>query len=122
MPDGIESDLRDLLSKVMSKFQQLTEELHRMKVDGGEPAPRTPREHAQRVLALLYSLDRELQYFRNGSNEEREQLRRFVNGQDVGYITSLLKALYDEDKFQSWQLFANYQMVSGGNGKRGEKQ
>jgi hypothetical protein len=119
MPDRAESELRHLLDKVMLKFQQLTEEMHRMRIEEEEPAPMTPREHAQNVLALLYSLDRELQYFRNSSSTGRDQLRRFVNGQDVGYITSLLRALYDEDKFQSWQLFSNYQMVSKGNGGRG---
>jgi hypothetical protein len=121
MPEGIESDLKDLLNKVVSKFQQLTEEIHRMKNDGGEPSPKTPREHAEKVLALLFSLDRELQYFRDASSAERDYLRRVVHGQDVGYITSLLRALYDEDKFQSWQLFANYQMVSGGSGRRGDR-
>jgi hypothetical protein len=117
MAEGTEVELKDLINKVLSKFQQLTEEIHRMK-DGGEKAARTPSEHAERVLALLYSLDRELQYFRNASVADRDYLRRIVHGQDVGYITSLLRALYDEDKFQSWQLFANYQMVSRGGDQR----
>jgi len=117
MAEGTEAELKNLLAKVLSKFQQLTEEIHRMK-DGGEKAARTPPEHAERVLALLYSLDRELQYFRDASSADRDYLRRIVHGQDVGYITSLLRALYDEDKFQSWQLFANYQMVSRGGDQK----
>jgi hypothetical protein len=120
MAEDTEAELKNLINKVLSKFQQLTEEIHRMK-DGGEKAARTPSEHAERVLALLYSLDRELQYFRGASVADRDHLRRIVNGQDVGYITSLLRALYDEDKFQSWQLFANYQMVSRESNKDGDQ-
>jgi len=116
---GDETEVRDLLDKIEAKFQQLTEEVRKVQLDRGHSTPRTPREHADKLLELLYSLDRELQYFRNGSPSDREQLRRVVHGQDVGYITSLLKALYDEDKFQSWQLFANYQMVSRGEAGRG---
>ena len=54
------------------------------------------------VHSLLYILNDQLSLFRDGSAQDRQRLRSHLNGPDVGYITTLLRAVLDEDKFQSW--------------------
>ena len=123
LPDSVESSQNDaqvpaqdemvkLLSQVMEKLQEDLAQRQGSRLVGAGFEPRSAVDHAQKVLSLLLSLDRELQFFRHASPVDRNVLRQTVRGQDVGYITSLLKAMYDEDKFQSWQLLASYQMIS----------
>jgi len=106
-------DIRRLLLRLLQELKGLESAPERVGRPASPTQPVSARGHAQKTLSLLHSLDRELSYFRDASKTEREVLRRIVHGQDVGYITSLLRALYDEDKFESWQLFATYRMRSG---------
>lgn len=60
---------------------------------------------AEKVEAIedsLYILSDELEFFKQGSANSREILRQRLSGPDVGYVTTLLKALFDEEKFQNW--------------------
>jgi hypothetical protein len=56
------------------------------------------------VRALMAALEP----FKKGTAEDRALLRRTVAARDVGYLTSLLKAMYDEDQFQTWVYFTHY--------------
>jgi transcriptional regulator with XRE-family HTH domain len=69
-------------------------------------------ERAARVKKLLVMLADELEFFKQNSESTRETFQRVVPGEDVGYITTLLRALYDEDQFQRWLLFSKYKMKS----------
>lgn len=69
-------------------------------------------ERATRVKKLLVMLADELEFFKQNSESTRETFRRVVPGEDVGYITTLLRALYNEDQFQRWLLFSKYKMKS----------
>ena len=64
----------------------------------------------QAVEDILYALNDELQFFKEGSPHSRGILRRRLSGGDVGYITTLLKALFDEEKFQNWLAMTTYEM------------
>lgn len=73
----------------------------------------TGKERAAReVLMALHRLLAELDFFKRGSAEDRALLRRFLPARDVGYLTTLLKAMYDEDQFQAWVYFTDYEPVS----------
>jgi len=65
---------------------------------------------ARRIMQMLLTLSKELEFFKQCSENERDLFKKIVPGQDVGYVTTLLRALYDEDKFQRWLLFSNYEM------------
>jgi len=65
---------------------------------------------ARAVIRLLISLSNELEFFKSCAEDERRIFKKTVPGQDVGYITTLLRALYDEDKFQKWLFFSTYTM------------
>lgn len=66
---------------------------------------------ATQIQKLLTTLSSELEFFKNGSREAREILRKRVSGREVGYITSLLRALYDEDKFERWMALSAGRIV-----------
>ena len=55
-----------------------------------------------KVKYLLLFLEEELGWFRDGSRETRDILREELAPGDIGYISSLLTMLEDEDKFRRW--------------------
>jgi hypothetical protein len=65
---------------------------------------------AKTIMLLLMSLSSELEFFKTCTENERRIFKKIIPGQDVGYITTLLRALYDEDKLQRWLLFSTYTM------------
>jgi len=81
------------------------------------PTSTNAEDRARTVMRLLLSLSRELEFFKSCTEDERKIFKRIVPGQDVGYITTLLRALYDEDKFQRWLLFSTYTMKGKENGE-----
>jgi len=56
----------------------------------------------ERIKYLLLLLEDELRWFRDSSKEAREILREVLDLSDIGYISSLLTMLGDEDKFRRW--------------------
>ncbi|MGB9694001.1 MAG: hypothetical protein ACPLYF_04075 [Fervidobacterium sp.] len=69
-------------------------------------------ERAAKIRELLVTLADELEFFKQQPEQARKIFRKTVPGEDVGYITTLLRALYDEDQFQRWLLFSNYKLKS----------
>ena len=64
------------------------------------------RDRALRVRELLSLLDKELEYFKKGTPKDREIFREYIPSEEVGYITALIRVLFDEDKFERWILFS----------------
>jgi len=60
------------------------------------------QQKTEKIKYLLLLLDDELSWFRDGSKESREVFRRSLDLVDVGYISSLLTMLSEEDKFRRW--------------------
>jgi hypothetical protein len=73
-----------------------------------KPSLSSAETRAKTVMLLLMSLSSELEFFKTCTENDRRIFKKIVPGQDVGYITTLLRALYDEDKFQRWLLFSTY--------------
>ncbi len=63
---------------------------------------------AEAVLQAVRRLLVDLDPFKAGTAEDRAVLRKTVPARDVGYLTTLLKAMYDEDQFQTWLYFTEY--------------
>jgi transcriptional regulator with XRE-family HTH domain len=61
------------------------------------------RETARRVKELLILLENELSTFRDGAPSARDAFRNELDPDDVGYISSLLTMLGDEEKFARWR-------------------
>jgi transcriptional regulator with XRE-family HTH domain len=66
--------------------------------------------HVQAVEDTLYTLNDELEFFKEGSPHARRILRHRLSGPDVGYVTTLLKALFDEEKFQNWLAMTTHEV------------
>lgn len=56
----------------------------------------------EKIKYLLLLLEEELRWFRDSSKEAREIFREKLDFGDIGYISSLLTMLGDEDKFGRW--------------------
>jgi len=67
-------------------------------------------EKVEAVETALYTLSDELEFFKEGSANSREILRRRLSGPDVGYVATLLKALFDEEKFQNWLAMTTHEV------------
>ncbi|MBD3236781.1 MAG: helix-turn-helix domain-containing protein [Candidatus Eisenbacteria bacterium] len=70
--------------------------------------------HAREVRLRIQELTNILEFFKRGSSRARDALRTTIPGRDMGYLTSLLRALYDEDQFEAWILFSEYEMGDEG--------
>jgi len=55
-----------------------------------------------RIKTLLLILEEELRVFRDGPKEAREVFRKELDALDVGYVSSLLVMLGEEDSFKRW--------------------
>lgn len=82
-----------------------------------KPSSTDAEGRARKTLRLLMSLSSELEFFKTCTEDERRIFKKTVPGQDVGYITTLLRALYDEDRFQKWLFFSTYKMKGKENGE-----
>ena len=67
-------------------------------------------QKVEAVEAALYTLSDELEFFKQGSANSREILRQRLSGPDVGYVATLLKALFDEEKFQNWLAMTTHEI------------
>lgn len=62
-------------------------------------------ERTRKIKYLSLILEEELRWFRDGSKEARDIFREKLNADDIGYISSLLTMLGDEEKFKRWLTF-----------------
>jgi len=66
----------------------------------------------ERVERGLYALYEELQYFIASGTDHRDRLRDRLSWPDVGHITSLARALAEEDRFEEWAKFNRYEKAA----------
>ena len=60
------------------------------------------RHRIEKVKYLLLLLEDELKWFRDNEPRAREEFRKELDASDIGYISSLLTMLAEEDKFNRW--------------------
>jgi transcriptional regulator with XRE-family HTH domain len=60
------------------------------------------QQKTEKIKYLLLFLEEELRWFRDGSKEARDIFREKLDFGDIGYVSSLLTMLGDEDKFKRW--------------------
>ncbi len=68
----------------------------------------------RRFARAFYQLADEIKTFKQSGVKDREKLRDMISARDVGYVSSFLKALFDEDKFSDFILFSDYKFDSMG--------
>jgi hypothetical protein len=57
---------------------------------------------AEKIKYLLLLLEDELRWFRDNEPRAREEFRKGLDASDIGYISSLLTMLTEEEKFNRW--------------------
>lgn len=67
-----------------------------------EPILQEAQRRIEKMKHLLLFLEEELRWFRDGSKETRDIFRGKLDLGDIGYISSLLTMLGDEEKFRRW--------------------
>jgi hypothetical protein len=60
------------------------------------------QQKTEKIKQFLLFLEEELRWFRDNSKETRAIFRENLDPGDIGYISSLLTMLGDEDKFTRW--------------------
>ena len=58
------------------------------------------KHSAEKLKAIAFLLKDELEYFKDSTPEVREILKEYLPGPTIGYIASLLTALYDENQLE----------------------
>ncbi|MSQ33986.1 MAG: hypothetical protein EXR60_06195 [Dehalococcoidia bacterium] len=70
------------------------------------------KRRAQKLKLLLLLLEDEMRWFRDGRPESRAAYRAALDPYDIGYISSLLSMLTDEEKFQRWKALTTHRFRS----------
>jgi len=60
------------------------------------------------IAGLFYDMVDKLDYFKDCPEEHRTKLTQRLCEEDIGYLTSLLTAIYVPSKFKAWVLRTNY--------------
>jgi len=83
----------------MNTIREFLESIHK-------PDDRGKIEEAKRrtekIKYILLLLEDELRWFRDNSATARVVFRQKLNESDIGYISSLMSMLTDEEKFERW--------------------
>jgi hypothetical protein len=66
----------------------------------------------EKIKYLLLVLEDELRWFRDSGPKARHEFRKRLDASDIGYISSLLTMLTDEDKFNRWLALTTTQFRS----------
>ena len=74
-------------------------------------------DEVDKLAKAFYSLARALEPFKHGTPEQREKVKNRIPAEDLGYVVSFMKAMYDEDHFTDFMFFSEYRL-KGGNGDK----
>jgi hypothetical protein len=105
------NELNDLLNNLQSSIKNI-----QVQISSKKPSEKISQNieltnHINNLKTSLFSLHSELIWFKNQTKNERNVLRKNISANDIGYMTSLLRAIIKgEDAFSDWVLATNYQM------------
>lgn len=79
------------------------------------------KRRTEKIKYLLLLLEDELRWFRDNNSRAREEFRKILDPSDIGYISSLLTMLTEEDKFKRWLALTTiqFQFFKKGGGRDG---
>ena len=70
--------------------------------------PKSTKQVSNTVESAFYELANALEPFKYMTAEQRANVKERIPVEDVGYVSSFLKAIYDEDKFSDFIFFTEY--------------
>ncbi len=92
----------DLLREVL--FEEVNKVIPERKIK--VPQIAEAKHSAEKLKAILFLLKDELEFFKESTPEIREILKEYLPGSTIGYIASLLTALYDENQLEIFKNFS----------------
>lgn len=105
------SELLEASKKLQESIKTFQDRSHLPKRDYDNKGSNELNSHINHLESSLFSLHSELIWFKNASSEERKVLRKILNSKDVGYITSLLRAIMKgEEEINDWIEATSYQL------------
>lgn len=105
-------DIGTIINNIIKEFENLKSSLNQNKKLLSYSKKNEPSY--LKFANAFYQLAEEIALFRGSGIKEREKLRNLISAKDVGYVSSFLKALFDEDKFSDFILFSKYEFEMGG--------
>ena len=75
----------------------------------------------RKALDSFYDFVEALEPFKHASLDERKQLTKALNSNDVGYLISFLNAVYKPNQFDSWIALSSYTPKRPGTLNRDKK-
>lgn len=107
---GPADEIRRLTGEVRKIYLSLQDISKKLSTEGKPETVTDSASPARAVRDTLGKLAEQLNYFKRGTDADRRKFREVVDPVDVGYITALLKALFDEEGFQRWILATEFVM------------
>lgn len=77
------------------------------------------RHKTEKIKYLLLLLEDELRWFRDGNPAARDIFRKELDSSDIGYISSLLTMLSQEDQFRRWLALTTIRFQSFKGSRKG---
>lgn len=105
------SELLEASKKLQESIRTFQDRFNSLKRGSDKKGSNEINSHIDHLERSLLSLHSELIWFKNATSEERKVLRKSLNSKDVGYITSLLRAIIKgEDEINDWIAATSYQL------------
>jgi bacterioferritin (cytochrome b1) len=105
------SELLEVSKKLQSAIETFQNRSNPLKRDDEKKGSNEINSHIDNLERSLLSLHSELIWFKNATSEERKVLRKSLKSKDVGYITSLLRAIMKgEEEINDWIAATTYQL------------
>ncbi|MHB8163216.1 MAG: hypothetical protein ACYDDV_02585 [Methanoregula sp.] len=105
------SELLEASKKLQSAIVTFQARSSSKKIHTGQSDSRKIDSHINNFELSLLLLHSELIWFKNATIKERNALRKSLKSKDIGYITSILRALMKgEDEINDWISATSYQL------------
>lgn len=111
---SMESNIQEILQATKTIEQGMSIIQHAINENKSLKLPYKDKQLHKRFAIAFYQFADEIKIFKKSGIQDREKLREVISPKDVGYVSSFLKALFDEDKFSDFILFSDYEFESMG--------
>jgi hypothetical protein len=116
---GSPNKLRLYLATGLEEYSPRTDAETRRLREFEQEESKTLEERIRVFLSLINSVQNEIDYFREAPLRKREALRRYLDGQQIAYISNLLQLLLNEERFNEWLIMSALSLLpKDGGGRR----
>jgi methyl-accepting chemotaxis protein len=100
----------DSLRNLADYIEGLEQEIKLLRSNRKNGNKKSSTDEVEKLANAFYSLAKVLKQFKNCTPEQRKKVKSMIHAQDFGYVTSFMKAMYDEQSFADFMFFADYEL------------